>query len=118
MHRALLNRSPLRIFSFAPNRPYSSRESPISAANMQGPSRSPMALVTPRPCSANRLVHWLMACSEAPAQTISAMRIQKRRLENSRDTGTRFSSSTSTRRGTWEKKKILKNGTTAQAMGR
>ena len=43
----------------------------------QGPARSPIVLLTCRPLSAKAEAHWLMACSDAPAQTISKARIQK-----------------------------------------
>ncbi len=63
--------------SLSPNLPYNRRESPISAAKDIGPARSPIVLLTPRPCSANVEAHWLTACSLAPAQSIISIITQK-----------------------------------------
>ena len=48
-----------------------------------GPARSPTALLTPSPFSANVDAHCPTACSEAPAQTIMSMKIQNILLRKS-----------------------------------
>ena len=63
--------------------PAISRESPIRKANAIGPARSPTALLTPSPRSANADAHCPTACSLAPAHTIMSINIQKSRLRKS-----------------------------------
>ena len=46
-------------------------------ANIHGPSRSPTVFETFKPVSAKAEDHWLIACSDAPEQSISTARIQK-----------------------------------------
>jgi hypothetical protein len=54
----------------APETPYQVRTTAMHKANRQGPSRSPTALSTPSPCSANNDAHWFIEISEPAAQNI------------------------------------------------
>ena len=56
--------------SLSPNLPKNTLEMPIIMAKQQGPSRSPSVLETPSEDSANADAHWLIPCSDAPAQSI------------------------------------------------
>ena len=49
----------------------------MHTANAHSPDRSPTVLLTPRADSANADAHWLIACSQAPEQTIRTMNSQK-----------------------------------------
>src|SRR5699024_8083022 len=69
---------------------------------------------TRRAFSAKAEAHWLMACSEAPAQTISSASTQKRPLWNRAVTDSCWLSSTVRRMGTRAKATALAAGSTAQ----
>ena len=50
---------------------------------MHGPAKSPTLLEICSPDSAKADAHWLIACSDAPAHTISRANTQKTPLEKS-----------------------------------
>ena len=56
--------------------PYRALAAPMHRAKVQGPARSPTVLETFRADSAKAEAHWLMACSEAPAQIIRTITSQ------------------------------------------
>ena len=49
--------------------------SPIITAKSMGPAKSPMVLERPRPSSAKVEAHWLIACSQEPAQNSLESRV-------------------------------------------
>ena len=82
---------------------------------MQGPARSPIALLSPRADSAKALAHWLIACSELPAQNIRRSSTQKIFCPKSpRRPIPPSPSSSGEYIGTRRKKKRLKTGRAAQ----
>ena len=93
------------------------RESPIIAAKVHGPSKSPSVLLTPRPDSAKSDAHWLTACSEAPAQIISANSSQKTGRVSSARPFMVSVPSPSLQRGTLKNKSKLAKGTIAHTIG-
>lgn len=82
---------------------------------MQGPARSPTVLETPRPLSAKAEAHWLMACSQAPAATISRAKTQKSFMENSLPRGRLSPSWVRGAMGTWVKYTALHRGRMAHS---
>ena len=107
-----------RMFSLSPRMPYKSRANPISTAKAQGPSRSPIVLLTERPRSAKRLDHWLIACSLAPAQTIISKNTQKSLRENRARSGVRSCAASGGVIGTLAYKKAFRSGRMAHKNGR
>ena len=101
------------------------RAVPMSRANRQGPARSESvlrvaALSEPNvlsPCSAKADDHWLIACSLAPAHSISTTNSQKTGRQSScrMVIGAVPSASSSRLRGTSEKYTALSSGSAAQA---
>ena len=101
----------------APHMPYSVRDRPIITANAQGPSRSPIALGTFRPVSANREAHWDIPCSDAPAHTIIKRNSQIILLFSSARSGVWCSSPASVHSGTRANSTMLHSGSTAHSTG-
>mgnify|MGYP007007066535 CR=1 FL=1 len=59
---------------------YIALDMPMRIENIQGPARSPTVFDTLSPDSAKAEAHWLIACSDAPAQTIIKIKSQNRLL--------------------------------------
>ena len=92
---------------------YSALDNPMSRENIHGPAKSPIVLETLSPDSANADAHWLMACSEAPAQTNMNANSQNTRFPASSPMLIPPPSSTRERMGTLAKTSALTAGTAA-----
>ena len=90
---------------------------PINTANRHGPKRSPMTFVTPSARSANSELHWLMASSLAPAQSIKSSARRKIFEVNSVLSGVFSSSGTVGISGTLRKRNKLYSGSKDHKIG-
>ena len=93
---------------------YIALDMPMRIENIQGPARSPTVFDTLSPDSAKAEAHWLIACSDAPAQTIIKIKSQNRLLFNSPRIPISCPSSVSARMGTRENRTAFITGTAAQ----